>query len=394
MRREREVIKNRFAVVVPGEILRGAVPRDVAGPQSPAPTAASDVWSAKGSPLLRSVALVALYETFLVSAVVSLLLIRAGLALSGFPQVGGRGLHIAHMLWGGLLMLVSLFVLFGFVGRAVQFGAAVLSGVGFGTFIDEIGKFLTSDNNYFFRPAVALIYVVFVLLSLSARVLEGRGALTDRELLANAFDLVREVRLHHRRPAHTAEVLAALRRHESDDPVVSALQQTLETAASEPPLLPRPLRRLQLRVADWYIGLLRSQRLRQAVLLLFGFYTAFIVESLAVLVVAGWSASLTGSPGVALAAVVAADLLSVALTGIGAAVLHRSRIGAYRWFERAVMLNLLVTQVFTFYLQQFGAIGGLGIDLALLLLLNGMIRTERRAAYHEVREPLSAPSAP
>jgi hypothetical protein len=189
-------------------------------------------------------------------------------------------------------------------------------------------------------------------------------------------------------------VLAALRRHESDDPVVSALQQTLETAASEPPLLPRPLRRLQLRVADWYIGLLRSQRLRQAVLLLFGFYTAFIVESLAVLVVAGWSASLTGSPGVALAGVVAADLLSVALTGIGAAVLHRSRIGAYRWFERAVMLNLLVTQVFTFYLQQFGAIGGLGIDLALLLLLNGMIRTERRAAYHEVREPLSAPSAP
>src|SRR5262249_45913682 len=182
-------------------ILRGTLARKP--PASDRPTRVARCESPSPRGLLRSVALVPLYETFLVSAVVSLLAVRAGLALSGFPQVGGGGLHIAHMLWGGLLMLLSLLLLFGFVGRAVQYTAATVSGIGFGTFIDEIGKFVTSDNDYFFRPAVALIYAVFVLLSLLARALEARRPFTDRELLANAFDLARQIHLHHPRPAHT-----------------------------------------------------------------------------------------------------------------------------------------------------------------------------------------------
>src|SRR5215469_8925345 len=155
-------------------ILRGTVALEPSKRAAP-----RHVRTARRWPLLRNLVMVGLYETFLVSAVVSLLLIRAALALSGFPQVGGGGLHIAHMLWGGLLMLLSLRLLLGFIGRAVQFTAAIVSGIGFGTFIDEVGKFVTSDNNYFFRPAVALIYVVFVLLSLSARALEGRMPFTD-----------------------------------------------------------------------------------------------------------------------------------------------------------------------------------------------------------------------
>ena len=49
-----------------------------------------------------------LLDTFLVSAVATLLIIRIFLEATGYPQLGGNGLHIAHVLWGGLGMLVAM----------------------------------------------------------------------------------------------------------------------------------------------------------------------------------------------------------------------------------------------------------------------------------------------
>ena len=40
---------------------------------------------------------------------------------------------------------------------------AILSGVGIGLFVDEIGKFLTQNSDYFYPPAAPIIYVFFLI---------------------------------------------------------------------------------------------------------------------------------------------------------------------------------------------------------------------------------------
>src|SRR5688572_1651815 len=82
-------------------------------------------------------------ELFLVSAVTSLLAVRAYLHLSGYPQIGSGGLHIAHMLWGGFLMAAAIAMALTYLGRRIERISAVVGGIGFGIFIDELGKFIT-----------------------------------------------------------------------------------------------------------------------------------------------------------------------------------------------------------------------------------------------------------
>src|SRR5437870_609016 len=90
-------------------------------------------------------------QDLLVAAVVAILLTRLFLGLTGFPHMGGGGLHVAHMLWGGLLMLIALVLLLAVIGKRTKRLAAVIRGAGVGAFIDELGEFITADNDYFFH---------------------------------------------------------------------------------------------------------------------------------------------------------------------------------------------------------------------------------------------------
>jgi hypothetical protein len=131
-----------------------------------------------------------LLENFLISAVGAVLLLRLFLSLTGYPQLGGSGLHLAHVIWGGLLMLVGLFMALGFLSHPAHEWAAVLGGIGFGVFIDEVGKFITQDNDYFFQPTIAIIYVIFILIYLTIRALFNYRPMARHENLANIFELM------------------------------------------------------------------------------------------------------------------------------------------------------------------------------------------------------------
>src|SRR5262245_9018265 len=143
-------------------------------------------------PFARNIDAGRFLESFLVAAVATVLGVRFYLEATGYPQVGGGGLHIAHMLWGGLLMLVALVMLLALMGKSIQHVSAFCGGIGFGLFIDELGKFITSDNNYLFQPTIALLYIIFVSLFLWFRVIERHRTLSPEEYMINAVELVKE----------------------------------------------------------------------------------------------------------------------------------------------------------------------------------------------------------
>jgi hypothetical protein len=91
---------------------------------------------------------------------------RIFLEMAGYPQVGNSVLHIAHAIWGGLLLFVAVLVTLVLANRWAFMLSALLSGIGIGLFIDEVGKFITQKNDYFFAPAAPLIYSLFLLMIL------------------------------------------------------------------------------------------------------------------------------------------------------------------------------------------------------------------------------------
>jgi hypothetical protein len=72
--------------------------------------------------------------TSLVAFAVTVILTRGFLQLTGFPQLGNSVLHIAHALWGGLLLIVAVLLPLGFANRWAIQTSALLGGIGIGLF--------------------------------------------------------------------------------------------------------------------------------------------------------------------------------------------------------------------------------------------------------------------
>lgn len=142
--------------------------------------------------LIRNTAGTSAVEWFVIWAVTTILLTRAYLQLTGYPQIGSGDLHIAHALWGGALMLIALVVGWSFLGSGAHGTAIFLGGVGFGLFLDEVGKFVTKTNDYFFRPSAEIMFIIVVALLLVAGLLRDLKKPTAVESLANASAIAAE----------------------------------------------------------------------------------------------------------------------------------------------------------------------------------------------------------
>ena len=334
----------------------------------------------------RNAEFTSLLETFLIAAIATVLIIRTQLWLTNYPQLGGGGLHIAHLLYGGIFMAIAIGVLLMFLGRSPRRPAALLGGVGFGFFIDELGKFVTEDNNYFYKPAAGVIYVVFMLIFLIIRYLSTRRALTTEERAANAVYLAIDAahgRLHER---ERVRAVALLDGADPSDPIVAPMRSLLGQLQALPTPPPRFYERWGERLRAWYLRISQWPGLRRAVTAVFVLWVVNGVLTIIGVVLQvgvrygklprGLRVDDYDDLSFLNVAITAGTAISIAFMLAGLVRLRRDRLAAYRMFERGLLVSILITHVFVFVRSQFGAVFGLGVDILLLLLVRSMIHAE------------------
>jgi len=329
-------------------------------------------------------------DLFLVAAVLTVLTLRVYLKATNYPQIGGGGLHIAHVLWGGLGMVVAIMILLTFVTSGIRPIAALIGGIGFGAFIDELGKFVTSDNNYFFKPTAALIYVVFATLVLAVRWIRRSGPMTPTESLVNAIELSTDLVAGRLSPTERDRGLALLAAADQANPLVPILRQEFLSAPVQA-ILPARLERIASAARHGYGAVVATQWFRRTLAALFSLQALGVALLVFyALIVAGAAASGSASAQTTLAQAertgpigwieAAAAVIAAGFTVVGIFWLPRSRLRAYHAFELAILVDLLLAQPFLLLDAGFYGFFEVLVDLALLGTLRYMQAEERRVA--------------
>jgi len=301
--------------------------------------------------------------TLFVCAVATVVFTRAFLAATGYPQVGGSKLHVAHVLWGGLFLLAALITTIAFLSPAAKPVAAVIGGVGFGLFIDEVGKFVTKDVDYFYRPAIAIIYVTFVVLFGVFRWLARRRFTPDEAVLIGLESLQRSAvgALTDERRAHVLRLLAA---SDAGTPLANGVRGLLAQAPAEDEQ-PGIAQRAAGRLRGAWAALTAHPRFRE---LIFAVLVAGAAVSAAEV---GWLVRHgIGDLSFSQRAFAVTTLVADAVLAIGAVRLRTSVLAALHWYDHAVLIQITVGQVFLYTSEQLAAT----LDLAALLVLWALIR--------------------
>jgi hypothetical protein len=325
-----------------------------------------------------------LLDAFLVSAITSVLLVRFYLHLTGYPQLGGDTLHIAHMLWGGILMMVAIVIMLSFLGAKTRQLAAVVGGVGFGVFIDELGKFITKENDYFFQPTIGLIYAIFVILYLTFNFLTRAHRLTSREYQINALAELEEAVALDMDKAEKVRIYAMLKSSDQRSPITKHLRKlvdTLEISAAEKT---SRWSRWGRKVDELYEKFWEKRGSNTFVSILFGAQVIVLAAGIIYTIytnLEGVRSLLAGSAGYSeevLAGQILSSLVASGFVIYGLYLLHSSRIAAFEQFRRAALVSLYLTQFFVFIRLEFAALPGFILNLLVLILISFVLSQEER----------------
>ncbi len=319
----------------------------------------------------RSLETVDLMENFLIASVASIVLIRVYLEMTGYPQIGGGGLHIAHMLWGGLCMLIALIISLSFLNKESRRVAAIIGGIGFGTFIDELGKFITSDNNYFFEPTFALIYIIFIGIFFMVQALIKLAGVTEKEYAMNAIEVMKEVVYYDLDEDEEKQALEYLSRSDKNNPTVRLLKRMLQDI--KPHEVKKDISFMTLckrKSKDVYLKWARSERGAKwiANFFIITSFVSFVHVALNIQTTYGfWNVG---------AMITTIGSFALVLVGVFFHM-RKKRLKAYESYKRASTISILFTQFFQFYDQQLTALFGLAISYMMYVAIQYLIEQEK-----------------
>jgi len=314
---------------------------------------------------------------------------RVFLQLTGYPQVGGSVLHIAHAIWGGLLLFVAVLVMLILANRWAVTISAVLSGIGVGLFIDEVGKFITQKNDYFFPPAAPLIYASFLLMVLLFLLVRRSRPANPRASMYRVLLGLREVLDNDLDPRERDQLLADLENgRAAQDPHIALLAESfsaylqhdsLPLASYRPGLWKRVSQRV--RTLGERVGRKNHRRLLTVLMALAGIYALLVVTVL----LAAWLAPQARDTILAAFLVKAAELavppiwlvVRLVLQFLVAVLYLLALLRLWRGREEAALnmaifaalLSFTGVNLLNFYLNQFGALGAFFGNFVLFLLL-------------------------
>lgn len=341
--------------------------------------------------IVRNVEFAQLFDTFFITAITTILLIRFYLKVTGYPVIGSSTLHISHLLPGSLLMLASVLVLLAAVNRAARGFAAFLAGLGFGFVWDELGKFITKDNNYFFHATPGLIYITFVILYLVVRYASQRK-LTENDYIANVLDLLKDAAIKDldvREYEHARQLLS---RVSPDHVLYDTTKAMLESVKPSPMRQPSLLDKF-INGVKWPLLALSRQRYFPGLVLSVALIYGFVSLAAAAFFFAG--ATLPDSRHVirllqgdesdiagAIAALISASLSIFAAFRYFGGKVRR----AYRLFEQSLLVNIFMGQVILFFKSQGVALAWLAVTLLLLVNLE-LLSAEKPTKRGQTQPP-------
>lgn len=337
----------------------------------------------------------------LVTAVSFVLVTRLFLKISGFPQIHHGSLHIAHVLWGGLLMLLGGLTALSFYGKYTRYGSAILLGAGFGLFIDEAGKFITNDNNYFYQPAAVIIYLSFLILFFVYHYFDNIFYTSAKTCLYQALEQLEDViegDFEQQEKELTLSLLEEVERSKNDiyKEFARSLAKTVKSQPSlEDKLPPSWLlisRKFFHSIYDhtlkrkWFLYILGIififngiESLLTAVSLIFNFGNLDAINQL----VANFDIQ-SHRQALMLLIQVFSSVVTAVLVFLGVYYLKKDHLKALKLFSYGLVVKILITHVFTFYFEQFSATLGVFLDLLLLYGIYYLIEENRKFETEDI----------